>query len=110
MCGKRHYKKHGIEKSQISFIWGFLSSTHLHVPDKRRAKIDNKNEKFICISYNNNSKGYKLYNPNNGKIVINWDFFFFEERECNFSSNVYDFKFFPIKEDDHMQIKQVEEQ
>ena len=37
----------------------------------KRVKLDEKSEKSIVIDYDNNSKRYKLYNPNNEKIVIN---------------------------------------
>ena len=36
--------------------------------DEKRTKLDEKSEKFIFIRYDNKSKWYKLYNPNNGKI------------------------------------------
>ena len=85
-------------------------SAHVHIPNERIVKLDDKCEKFIFIGYENNSKRYKLYNPNNRKIVISQDVGFDEEEEWDFGSGVDDFNFFPIKEDDHTQIKQVEEQ
>ncbi|KAH9650285.1 hypothetical protein KPL70_026315 [Citrus sinensis] len=45
------------------------------------AKLDDKSEKLIFIGYDNNSKGYKLYNPNNGKIVISRDIKQVEEQQ-----------------------------
>ncbi|KAH9669846.1 hypothetical protein KPL70_021959 [Citrus sinensis] len=75
-----------------------------------RAKLDDKSEKFIFIGYDNNSKGYKLYNPNNEKILISRDVVFNEEGECDFGSGVDDFNFFPIEENDNTQINQVSEQ
>ena len=97
-------------KPGITHLRVFGSIAHVHVPDESRAKLDDKSEKFIFIGYDNNSKGYKLYNPNNGKIVIIRDVVFDEEGEWDFGSGVDDFNFFPIEEDDHTQIKQVEEQ
>ena len=60
-------------KPGITHLRVFGSIAHVHVPDESRAKLDDKSEKFIFIGYDNNSKGYKLYNPNNKKIVINRD-------------------------------------
>ncbi|KAH9782617.1 hypothetical protein KPL71_008982 [Citrus sinensis] len=60
-------------KPSITHLRVFGSIAHVHVPDESRAKLGDKSEKFIFIGYNNNSKGYKLYNPNNGKIVISRD-------------------------------------
>lgn len=72
----------------------------MYIYQIRGAKIDDKKEKFIFISYDNNSKRYKLYNPNNGKIVISRDLIFDKEKEWNFSSNTYDFNFYSFKEND----------
>ncbi|PKU59391.1 Retrovirus-related Pol polyprotein from transposon TNT 1-94 [Dendrobium catenatum] len=47
----------------------------------KRSKLDDKSEKFIFIGYDNNSKGYKLYNPNIGKTIISRDVIFDEEGE-----------------------------
>ncbi|KAH9719925.1 hypothetical protein KPL70_005931 [Citrus sinensis] len=97
-------------KPSITHLRVFRSIAYVHVPDESRAKMDDKSEKFIFIGYDNNSKGYKLYNPNNGKIVISRDVVFDKEGECDFGSGVDDFNFFLIEEDDHTQIKQVDEQ
>ncbi|KAM2045153.1 hypothetical protein ACFX1T_009386 [Malus domestica] len=71
-------------KPGISHLRVFGSIAHVHVPDERRAKLDDKSEKFIFIGYDSNSKGYKLYNPNNGKTVISRDVTFDEEEEWDF--------------------------
>ena len=96
-------------KPGITHLRFFESIAHVHVLDGSIAELDDKIKKSIFISYDNNSKGYKLYNPNNGKIVISQDVDFYEEGEWDFGSGVDDFNFFPIKEDDHTQIKRVKE-
>ncbi|KAH9752737.1 hypothetical protein KPL71_014822 [Citrus sinensis] len=110
VLGKTPQEAWSGRKPGISHLRVFGSITHVHVPDESRAKLDDKSEKFIFIGYDNNSKGYKLYNPNNGKIVISRDVVFDEEGEWDFGSGVNDFNFFPIEEDDHTQIKQIDEQ
>ncbi|KAM2341820.1 hypothetical protein ACFX1X_014282 [Malus domestica] len=52
-------------------------------------------EKFIFIGYDSYSKGYKLYNPNNGKTVISRDVTFDEEGEWDFGPHAGDLHFFP---------------
>ncbi|KAH9659148.1 hypothetical protein KPL70_023755 [Citrus sinensis] len=73
-------------KPGITHLRVFGSIAHVHVPDESRAKMDDKSEKFIFIGYDNNSKGYKLYNPNNRKIVISRDVIFDEKGEWDFGS------------------------
>ena len=59
----------------------FGSIVYVHVIDEKIAKLDDKSDKFIFIGYDLNSKGYKLYNPTNGKTIISQDVEFNEEGE-----------------------------
>ncbi|KAJ4724624.1 Retrovirus-related Pol polyprotein from transposon TNT 1-94 [Melia azedarach] len=77
-----------------------IAKTHVHVPDERRTKLDDKSESFIFIGYDSSSKGYKLYNPNSKMIVISRDVIFDEEGEWNFGPDVDDFNFFPLFEEE----------
>ncbi|KAE8734503.1 hypothetical protein F3Y22_tig00000764pilonHSYRG00191 [Hibiscus syriacus] len=97
-------------KPDISHLRTFGSIAHVHVPDERRTKLDDKSESFIFIGYDINSKGYKLYNPNNKKFVISRDVVFNEEGECDFNSHTDDFNFFPqFEEDEHTMREQLDE-
>ncbi|KAJ4723526.1 Retrovirus-related Pol polyprotein from transposon TNT 1-94 [Melia azedarach] len=87
-------------KPGISHLRVFGSVTHVHIPDERRTKLDDKSESFIFIGYDSSSKGYKLYNPNNKKIVISRDVIFDEEGEWDFGPDVDDFNFFPLFEEE----------
>ncbi|KAK9195225.1 hypothetical protein WN943_003345 [Citrus x changshan-huyou] len=60
------------ETANSNVAFGDNSEVPLKGRGKRRAKLDDKSEKFIIIGYDN-SKGYKMYNPNNIRIVINRD-------------------------------------
>ncbi|KAJ4722910.1 Retrovirus-related Pol polyprotein from transposon TNT 1-94 [Melia azedarach] len=87
-------------KPGISHLRVFGSVAHVHVPDERRTKLDDKSESFIFIGYDSSSKGYKLYNPNSKKIVISRDVIFDEEGEWDFGPDVDDFNFFPLFEEE----------
>ena len=80
-------------KPGISHLRVFGSIAHVHVPDKKRTKLDDKSESFIFIGYDANSKGYKLFNPNNKKVVISRDVVFDEEGLWDFGSHIDDFNF-----------------
>ena len=43
------------------------------MPNQKLSKLDDKSGKYVFIGYDLSSKGYKLYNPNNGKIIISRD-------------------------------------
>jgi hypothetical protein len=58
---------------------GFRSIGYVHVNDQVRTKVDGKSKRMIFVGYDQKSKGYKLFNPNEGKMVINKDVEFNEE-------------------------------
>ena len=51
----------------------FGSMAYAHVPDQKRLKLDDKSEISVFIGYDSSSKGYKLYNPSNERIVVSRD-------------------------------------
>ena len=60
-------------KQNISHLRVFESIAYAHVSYQKRSKLDDKSEKYIFICYDSSSKGYRLYNPNKGKIIISRD-------------------------------------
>jgi hypothetical protein len=67
-------------KPNISHLRVFGSMAYMHVPEQKRTKLDDRSEKLIFIGYDSSSKGYKLYNPTNGKIVVTRDGIFEEDK------------------------------
>ena len=57
----------------------FGSIDYVHVDDQVRTKLDEKIKKMMFVSYDQKSKGYKLYNPNEGNMVITRDVEFNKE-------------------------------
>ena len=43
---------------------------YAHIPNQKRKKLDDKGEKCIFLGVSDQSKAYKLYNPNTKKILI----------------------------------------
>ena len=43
---------------------------YAHIPDQKRKKLDDKGEKCIFLGVSDQSKAYKLYNPNTKKIIL----------------------------------------
>ena len=65
-------------KSDISHFKVFGCLAYAHVPDQLRKKLDDKAEKCIFIGYSHETKGYKLFNPNTGKVIVSRDVTFDE--------------------------------
>jgi len=57
----------------------FGSIDYVHVDDQVRIKLNDKIKKMIFVSYDQKSKGYKLYNPNEENMVISRDVEFNKE-------------------------------
>ena len=66
-------------KPNISHMKIFKCIAYVHVPEQRMSKLDDKSIKAIFIEYSSKSKLYKLYDPNNFKIIISRDVEFDEE-------------------------------
>ncbi|KAI4300015.1 hypothetical protein L6164_033435 [Bauhinia variegata] len=41
----------------------FGCAAHVHVPDAKKTKIDNKSFECVLLGFSEDSKGYKLYDP-----------------------------------------------
>ncbi|XP_069145588.1 uncharacterized protein [Solanum lycopersicum] len=49
-------------------IFGIIA--YARVPHQGRDKLDNRSVKYVFVGYDTSSKGYKLYNPSNNKVVV----------------------------------------
>ncbi|RDY10274.1 Copia protein, partial [Mucuna pruriens] len=58
-------------KPKVDHLRVFGSITYAHVPNQGRSKFDDRSVKHVFIDYYVNSKGYKLYNPNSEKMIVN---------------------------------------
>ena len=81
----------------------------MHIIDEQRSKLDDKIQKYIFIGYDANSKSYKLYNPNTGKIIINRGVIFDEEGEWDWGQQNEDYNLFPYFEEDDMKNPRIEQ-
>jgi hypothetical protein len=69
-----------VEESQMFLILKvFGSIDYVHVDDQVRTQLNDKIKKMIFVSYDQKSKGYKLYNPNEENMVISRDVEFNKE-------------------------------
>ena len=81
-------------KPNVDHLRVFGSIAYAHVPQQERSKLDDRSVKHVFVGYDSNSKGYKLYNPSNGKVVVSRDVEFDEEAMWNWEAReeeVYDF-------------------
>ena len=75
------------EKPDVSNIKVFGCKSYVHIPDQKRGKLDKKSIPCIFVGYPDNSKGYKLYNPESKQMVRSRDIIFLED---NFNHKLHD--------------------
>ncbi|KAL4280140.1 hypothetical protein GQ457_03G000400 [Hibiscus cannabinus] len=98
-------------KPSVRHIRVFGSIAYAHVPDQGRLKLDDRSSKYVFIGYDSNSKGYKLFNPSNGRIVISRDVEFDEQASWNWEAQEeqsYDFFSYFVEEQDVTQSQVVD--
>lgn len=69
---------HG-EEARLDHLRVFGSEVFIHIPKEKRQKLDSKAAKCVFVGYDNNSKGYRVWNPKTGKIEISRDVVFLLE-------------------------------
>jgi len=85
-------------KPSVNHLRVFGNIAYTHVPKQERSKLDDQSAKYVYVGYDTQSKGYKLYNPSNGKVVVSRDVEFDEEVMWNWEAQeekTYDF--LPLK-------------
>ena len=88
----------------ISHLLVFGSIAYPHVLDQERSKLNKESKNYVVIRYDPSSKGYKLKNPNTGKLIVNRDVEFDEEGIWDWSTQEEEkYDFFPLlEEEEHL--------
>ena len=66
-------------------MWGCVA--HVHIPEAKRGKLDDKSFPCIMLGVSNESKGYRLFDPKTKRIVVSKDVMFKEEKSWDWGSN-----------------------
>jgi len=66
-------------------VWGCIA--HVHIPDAKRGKLDDKRFPCIMLGLSDESKGYRLFDPNTGRVVVSKDVIFEEEKSWDWGPN-----------------------
>lgn len=73
------YEKWTGKKPNLSNLKIFGSTAMVHIPKQNRLKWDRKSRELIFVGYCDNTKGYRLYDPVNKKVVVSRDVIFIEK-------------------------------
>ncbi|KAD1131218.1 hypothetical protein E3N88_43246 [Mikania micrantha] len=64
-------------------VWHFKvfgCIAYARIPNQRRTKLESKSEKCIFVGYSEQSKAFKLFNPDSQKVIISRDVVFDESK------------------------------
>lgn len=67
-------------KPDVAALRVFGCIAYAHVPNAKRKKFDGKGEKCIFVGYSDRTKGYKLFNPSAGAVIVSRDVEFSEDK------------------------------
>nr|KYP72897.1 Retrovirus-related Pol polyprotein from transposon TNT 1-94 [Cajanus cajan] len=66
-------------KPVVEYFCIFGCAAHVHVPNKRRTKLDDKSRKCVFLGVSDESKAWRLYDPISKNIIVSKDVIFEEE-------------------------------
>ena len=75
------------KRPSVSHLRVFGCKAYVHVPKDERGKLDNKAKKCILVGYGEETKGYRLYDPDKKRICFSRDVSF-NESECGIELDV----------------------
>ena len=66
-------------KPLVAYFRVFGCVSHVHIPDCKRTKLDDKSVRCVFLGVSEESKAYRLYDPISQKIIISRDVVFEED-------------------------------
>lgn len=99
------------KKPSVKHLRVFGSIAYAQVPQQERSKLDDRSAKYVFIGYDYQSKGYRLFNPMNNKVVVSRDVQFDKEDAWKWEDqqeNTYSFLPYFDDEDDVAPIEEPE--
>lgn len=74
-------------KPTVEYFRVFGCIGHVHIPDARRTKLDDKSTKCVLLGVSEETKAYRLYNPITKKIVVSRDVVFEEDEKWDWGNS-----------------------
>ena len=68
-------------KPSVDHFRVFGCIAHVHVPEERRTKLDNRSITCVLLGVSEELKGYRLFDPVAKRVVVSRDVIFEEEKQ-----------------------------
>ena len=66
-------------KPNVSFLWTFGCIGHVRKTKPVLTKLEDRSTPMVLLGYEEGTKGYRLYDPCGGKVVVSHDIMFEEK-------------------------------
>lgn len=74
------------EKPSVEHLRVFGCIGHVHIPDQKRRKLDNKSLRCVFLGMAHESLAYKMYDPMSKKITVSRDVVFEEDKKWDWGA------------------------
>jgi len=91
------------KKPVVNYFRIFGSIAHIHIPDQKRIKLDDKSIKCVFLGISDESKAWRLCDPVSRKIIISKDVVFEEEESWDWGRTEEEIKQDALKWDDEVE-------
>ena len=68
-------------KPSVDYFRVFECVGHVHIPNAKRSKLEDKSVTCVLFGVNNESKGYRMFDPTTNKIIVSRNVAFEKDRE-----------------------------
>jgi len=72
-------------KPKVDYFRIFGSVGHVHIPEQRRIKLDNRSHRCILLGVSDESKAYRLFNHVTKKVTVSRDVIFEEDAKWDWN-------------------------
>jgi len=80
------------EKPNVKYFRVFGCIANVHIPDRKRAKLDEKSHGCVFLGVSDESKAYRLYDPAAKRVIISRDVVFEENESWNWMQSTDEVK------------------
>ena len=74
-------------KPRVDYFRIFGCIAHVHIPDQRRRKLDDKSHTCVLLGVSDETKAYKLFDPMTKTVIVSRDVIFEEDKGWNWHAS-----------------------
>ena len=97
-----------VVKPTVEHFGVFECMAHVHAPNTRRTKLENKSFNCVLLGVSEESKAYRLYDPISKRVVISRDVVFEEDKQWDWDASYEEQLFMDLEWGDEIEANTIE--